>query len=721
MTINRNNTQSAQEKLLILGGSGFIGTNLAKKLAGMGYEITIFDRKLPKDTCGIGNVHIILGDIRDKELVGETFRRGNFDGIIHLAAVSRVIDAEKDPELCRNVGIIGTENVLKAAEKYGKPWIIYGSSREVYGEPKNLPVRESDGIRPINIYGDVKAESEKMVKEYHDRCNTPVLVLRFSNVYGCWFDHKSRVTPLFTRNILEGKKITINGGGQLFDFTHMDDTVEGIVKGIEAIRNGHIAIDDVHILTGDPHSLQELVAFIEDAAGRKANVEYDAARTYDVEKFFGDPSKAERILRFRSKISLKEGVEMFVEHLRNRSMRVLKVIHGYPPYYMAGSEVYSYQLANELAARGVSVGLFTRTENPFVPRYAADYDIEKGVLIKRINNTSSGYILADKYLNPEIDKAFEEFLVEYEPDVVHIGHLSHLSTNIPLIAKKHGIPVVMTIHDFWMYCFRGQMIDWSGKICPRQCEKNCMVCLEKRLKEHADVEDYRNYRKHMDEVLASIDCFIAPSEHVMNFYRSMGMNAEKIVHLRYGFDKERITFVKRIFRDCDRIRFGFTGRIIPVKGIQTVIDAFGMVKSETATLKVFGDAGRYAKYLDSGHPRLGFEGPYQAEDLDSVLMQIDVLVVPSEWYEVSPLVIQEAILAGIPVITSDLGGMPELVQDNVNGYLIPPGDRDYLAGLMQKIVDHPPMLNSLKIDASVVVSIEDHVDKVMEIYRRFAV
>ena len=718
MQIVKNQNKKAL-KILVTGGAGFIGTNLVKRLSEDGDLVTILDTKLPKETCGIQNMHIVLGDIRDKNLVNETFRKGNFDVVIHLASVSRVIDAEKDPGLCRDVGINGTRNILDAAEQYGRPHIIYGSSREVYGEPSELPVSESYGLHPINIYGVVKAECEGMVQAYSEKCQVSSFVLRFSNVYGSWFDHRSRVTPLFIRNILEGKKVVINGGGQLFDFTHVSDTVEGILKAIDAVCIHDHGFDAIHILTGEQHTLQELIAYVEVATGRKADVEYNAARSYDVEKFYGNPSKAEKVLGFKAKVSLKEGVRMFVEHLRKKPMRVLKVIHGYPPYYMAGSEVYTYQLANELAARGVSVGLFTRMENPFIPGYTADYTVEKGVLIERINNTSSDYVLTDKYLNSEIDKAFEKFLVEYDPDIVHIGHLSHLSTNIPLIAKKYSIPVVMTIHDFWMYCFRGQMINCSGKVCSSQCEKNCMVCLQARLKKHADVGDYREYRRHMDKVLASIDYFIAPSKHVMNFYRSMGVDENKITHLRYGFDKNRITYTKRVFRDGDRIRFGFTGRIIPVKGIQTVIDAFGMVRSDTATLKVYGDAGKYAKYLDSGDPRLGIEGPYHADDIDNVLKQIDVLVVPSEWYEVSPLVIQEAILAGIPVITSDFGGMPELVQDGKNGYLVPPGNKVFLADLMQRIVDHPIMLNALDIDTSVVVSVEDHVDRVSEIYRRF--
>ncbi len=712
------NSSGRLKRLLITGGAGFIGTNLTVKLVELGFDVTILDKDIPMSTCHSGNVQLAVGDIRDSNLVDSVMRKGRFDGIIHLAAVSRVIDAENDPELCKTVGIDGTRNLLSASEKYGKPWIILGSSREVYGEPKKLPVKESDGINPINLYGRVKADCEKMVSEYGRVNEVPVMILRFSNVYGSWFDHTSRVTPLFVRNVLADRTVTINGGGQVFDFTHVDDTVNGIVCAIESILSGKVMCDDIHLLTGKPHSLQELVSVIEKVTDKKADVEYNAPRSYDVEKFYGDPSKASDVIGFQSSISLEEGIEKIVNNIRNKPLRVLKVIHGYPPYYMAGSEVYSYQLANELAKRGIEVGLFTRVENPFIPNYSVDYAIEKGVLIKRVNNTSSDYVLTDKYLNKRIDEEFEDMLVRFKPDIVHIGHLSHLSTNIPLIAKKHNVPVVMTIHDFWMFCFRGQMINPQGKVCPKACEENCMACLRDRLKKHADLNDFREYRTHMSEVLSAIDHFIAPSIHVMEFYKSMGIDGKRITHLRYGFDKCRITYRRRQFSKGDCVRFGFTGRILPVKGVQTIIDAFSMVSSDTATLKIYGDAGKYSKYLYSGDQRMSIEGPYHADDINGVLDQIDVLVVPSEWYEVSPLVIQEAILAGIPVITSRLGGMPELVQDGVNGYLVPPGDKRHLRNLMQRIVDDPSMMNTLDVDSSVVVSVEDHVDKVMEIYKR---
>lgn len=664
----------------------------------------------------MGNVSLFIGDIRDCNFVKSVFDSNEFDGIIHLAAVSRVVDGENNPELCRTINVGGMQNVLTSAESHGCPWIIFGSSREVYGEAANLPASEDCPLKPINIYGFIKTECEEMLRKYSETNNVSAISLRFSNVYGSWFDFTTRVTPLFLRNILSGKTVEINGGSQLFDFTHIDDTVDGIIKAVEKLsENNVLQYSEYHILTGTPHSLQELIEIMEKVTGKTAKLKYTPARDYDVNRFYGNPEKAEKELGYKSKISLESGIKLMVKNLTNRPLRVLKVIHGFPPYYMAGSEVYSYNLVNELSKK-TEVGVFTRVENPFIDNYKPEYSVEKGVLINRVNNTSSDYILKDKYVNKNIDVAFKNFLLEFKPDVVHIGHLSHLSTNIVKITKAFKIPVVMTIHDFWMFCFRGQLIDYEGKVCSGPSNEKCMMCLRDRLKEHAEISDLEDYRKHMQEIIDNIDLFIAPSEHVMNFYISMGVNKNKIKYMRYGFDTERIKYRKRKHRKGDGIRFAFTGRVIPVKGISAAIKAFSKVKSESASFTVYGDAGKYEKYLSTGDKRLRFSGPYHTNEVNKILDEIDVLVVPSEWYEVSPLVIQEALLAGIPVITSNLGGMKELIQNGRNGYLVQPGNVSEIAEIMQKIVDNPEMLNLLNIDPSVVVDIKNHVHEIISIY-----
>jgi Nucleoside-diphosphate-sugar epimerases len=703
--------------ILVTGGSGFIGTNLVRKLSDNGYGVIVLDNKLPKSPNGIKNTKIYLGDIRDSDFVNSVFKKECIKGVVHLAAVSRVITAEQNPVLCADVNLKGTENVIQSSKRNGKPWIIFGSSREVYGEAKQLPVTEDAPITPINIYGETKAKCERMIKTYSKENDVPSMVLRFSNVYGSWFDHETRVIPLFIRKILSGEKVEINGGKQEFDFTHVNDTIEGIAQAVESIcPKTESYYEELHILTGNPHSLQELIEIISKKTGNIADIQYTPARKYDVDKFYGNPDKAENVIGYKSKITLEEGIEKTIADFKQKPLRVLKVIHGFPPYFMAGSEVYSYQLVYGLSKNGVDVGVFTRIEDPFNNGYASEYTIEKGVMINRINNNSKEYILADKYVNDKIDSAFEKFLLEFEPDVVHIGHLSHLSTNIVKIAKKYNIPVVMTIHDFWMFCFRGQMINYEGNICTGPNEKSCMSCLRDRLKDHALLDDFRNYRNHMDAIINSIDVFIAPSEHVADFYKRMGVDKNTIISMRYGFDKNRITYKERKFNKSSKIRFGYTGRVIPVKGIKTVVEAFKAVESKTATLTVYGNSDKYAQNLGEEDERIQFKGQYHVEGINEILNNIDILTVPSEWYEVSPLVIQEALLAGIPVITSELGGMKELIQNGVNGYLVPYGQKNELTTLMQRIVDTPELLNTLRIDPNAVVDIEDQIDKLMGIY-----
>jgi nucleoside-diphosphate-sugar epimerase/glycosyltransferase involved in cell wall biosynthesis/MoaA/NifB/PqqE/SkfB family radical SAM enzyme len=708
---------NADSYILVTGGAGFIGTNLVAKLSHDGYKVIILDVKLPRSPSLISNAEVELTDVRNFADVDRIFSRYRIRGVVHLAAVSRVIDAEEDHEACESINVGGLENVLKCAEAHGRPWFIFGSSREVYGECDADPAKEGAELKPVNFYGNAKLRGERMVRSYSERAGVPAIVLRFSNVYGSWFDFESRVVPRFVRNIDAGKPVQINGGDQIFDFTHISDTVDGICRAIDLLdsKSGQY-YDEFHILTGDPHTLQELVAVISKVTGKKAEVEYAPARDYDVNRFTGDPGKAEKVLGFRAKVRLEEGIARTLENFRSEPMKVLKVIHGYPPYYMAGSEVYSYNLTKGLAARGYEVGVFTRTENPFVPEYSKFYSIENGVLIERVNNPATEYLFTDKYLNGNIDAAFEEFLGRFRPDIVHIGHLSHLSTNIPKICKARSLPVVMTIHDFWMFCFRGQLINVRGSICPGPSQERCTECIRSRMKQYTSESDYPNYRRQLDSAISCIDRFIAPSEHVRSFYISCGVPPEKVVHHRYGFDKSLIVPRKRHYEKDSVPNFGFLGRIIAVKGIHCMIRAFEETESDSKLL-IYGDAGKYKSYLKSPDERIVLEGPYHNDDINRVLDTFDVLVAPSTWYEVSPLVIQEAFMAGIPVITSDIGGMKELVKDGVNGFTVKPNDTEGLRAVMQRIMDDPRILNGLQANGDEVVSMEEHIDRVAEIYR----
>lgn len=305
-------------KVLVTGGAGFIGSNLMREIAQNGFEPLIYDCE---DDGGCANLDIdnskhILGDVRDFNRLSKI--TDSVDGIIHLAAVSRVIWGFQDPRKCIDVNIAGTVNVLEAARQASsKPWVIYGSSREVYGEPDVLPVKESAPKKVANVYGMTKIASENLCQQYSKDHGLRVGILRFSNVYGGPNDHLDRVTPKFIILSLGRQKIMIQGGGQIFDFTHISDTVNGIMKMMEILDSSDESyVDDFHILTGQGTTLQQLVSIIDKNTSNDSEVTYGPARSYDVEKFYGDPSKARKRLGFASRIDIEEGIRKYVPVLR---------------------------------------------------------------------------------------------------------------------------------------------------------------------------------------------------------------------------------------------------------------------------------------------------------------------------------------------------------------------------------------------------------------------
>lgn len=400
-------------------------------------------------------------------------------------------------------------------------------------------------------------------------------------------------------------------------------------------------------------------------------------------------------------------------------MRILLVIHGYPPYYMAGSEVYTYNLARELAKTN-EVFVFHRIEDKDIPLHQFFDSFEEGVHIRKINNYEpTPATFYDKYLNPVIDDAFREYVKRVNPDVVHIGHLSHLSTQIPIIAKREfGLPVLFTIHDFWMFCHRGQLINpQNWEICPLPNVAQCTKCaafhyqkddFESRLIEERD--------EHIRQTLDCIDVFFAPSHTLENFFINMGVNRRKIVYAKYGFNVSKLA--KHSKELHPEITFGFTGRIIHTKGVHLLCEAFKKVEGN-AKLLIYGDYGSdYGNRLKEHYSsdRIQFKGSYHNNELQSVLDSLDILVCPSIWLENAPLVIQEAQSVELPVLVSDRGGMAELVHDGIDGFTFKLGDTKDLSNKIQDLVNHPEKILNLVKPIEKVVSIEDDAALCMQKY-----
>jgi len=304
--------------ILLTGGIGFIGSTLAAELSQNGYSVIILDKQDNNKGVSIhkthNNIKYIKGDISNSMLLSDVFTQNSIAGIIHLAAISRVITAENDPKECIRTNVNGFKTVLAGAQnsKHQIPWLIFGSSREVYGESEILPVTENFEKKFVNIYGDSKIQGEKLTKEYALKNDTSALILRFSNVYGNKFDIFDRVLPRFIKAISNSEELIIEGGGQLIDFTHIDDTVHAIIKAVEYIQKEQNVIDDFHVLPGVGWRLDQAIEYIEGFLNKKAKIRKNSKRKYDVEKFVGDPQKMKMVLKTRDFIFLKEGLAMSI-------------------------------------------------------------------------------------------------------------------------------------------------------------------------------------------------------------------------------------------------------------------------------------------------------------------------------------------------------------------------------------------------------------------------
>lgn len=287
--------------IVITGSEGLIGHRLVQVLKQKGYQVSGIDLK--DSTFAGGEV----GDIRDAERMASLIQQA--DGVIHLAAVSRVIDGQRNPELCHDVNVNGTRKVIEAVANGSKnPWIIYASSREVYGDADVLPVCETHPIVPINVYGHSKLAAENMVNDFSN-AGGATCILRFANVYGSTTrDHLTRVIPAFTRAAALGNELHIEGSENTFDFTNLEDTVDGIQRVVDLMDKEKKSLAPIHFLTGKPTTLGQLAAMAIKHGDRNARLVEAPPRNYDVGRFYGSYERAKTLLGWEPKHSLEDTV-----------------------------------------------------------------------------------------------------------------------------------------------------------------------------------------------------------------------------------------------------------------------------------------------------------------------------------------------------------------------------------------------------------------------------
>lgn len=424
------------------------------------------------------------------------------------------------------------------------------------------------------------------------------------------------------------------------------------------------------------------------------------------------------------------------------STKVLYVCHNHPSVRPGGAEAYAVELYQAMR----------RTER-FTPVLVAKGDrpagevgpIDHGTRFQPVGGDGDQYLfdtdgyefdwlrgtMADKGLYTE---HFRRFLRAVQPDVVHFQHTLFLGYELirEVRTSLPRAPIVYTLHEYLPICHNdGQMVRTAsagGGPCERATPLRCHECFPA-----VPASEFFRRSRFIQAQLQLVDLFLAPSDFLRRRFVEWGIPEHKIRVEEYGrLPPDQVAPTQD--RSC-RDRFAFFGQLNPYKGVEVLLEAMLLVEAygrapnrasrSTPRLTVHGanlhlQGGRFRdrvrELLDQASSCVDFAGPYDHRDLPELMAPVDWVVVPSVWWENSPLVIQEAFAHGRPVICSDLGGMAEKVTHGVNGIRFRAGDPCALAAALRTAAEDPTLWATLRKGIPGVYDMAHHVAALTQVY-----
>ena len=307
--------------ILVTGGAGFIGSHVCERLLKLDYEVVCVDNfneyynpKIKEDnikSCQGNNAFKLYRlDITNLEDLDKIFTEHKIDVVIHVAARAGVRASIEDPFIYEKVNVFGTLNLLELAKKFKIKKFIFTSSSSIYGINKKIPFSEEDPIvNPISPYAATKASAELLCKAYNNLHKIPIICLRLFTVYGP--RGRPDMAPYkFMKLIIDDEEIPMYGdGNSKRDYTYVSDIVYGIIAALE----GNINFEIINLGGSNPVDLKTFISILEKHIGKKAKIKKLPDQKGDVPITYADISKAERILGYKPKVSIEEGIKKMVE------------------------------------------------------------------------------------------------------------------------------------------------------------------------------------------------------------------------------------------------------------------------------------------------------------------------------------------------------------------------------------------------------------------------
>ena len=465
-------------------------------------------------------------------------------------------------------------------------------------------------------------------------------------------------------------------------------------------------------------------------------------------------------------------------------MKILVIVHQFPPLESAGTEVYAWKLAKALQERGHELAIYYTQRSADKQQYTLRRGTFDGLSVFEVVNNHEFGTFRGTWKDARMEAHLQTVLDETRPDVVHIQHLHLHSVDYVKLIKERGIPVAYTLAEYLNICPRnGWMVKLDFSLCDGPQPVECARCARgiwpapgadelppsfRAAPVHVHSPPYKRYslRRFYYKVrrrltgkpippprpryaapppppppaedpfvpaverrwretkanLDEVDLVIAPSRFLRERFIKAGMVAEeRIVYSDYGFD--HVPFVKHGAPRprAENLVVGFIGSVAEQKGVHLLVQAFNQLPEHGVECRIYGGLTSFPDYVaelraQRQHLGVRFMGRYDNARVADVLREFDVLVVPSRWYENSPLTIHEAFMAGVPVITGDRGGMAELVEHGRNGLCFRVGDATDLRRQIERLLVEPDLLERLR---SGIPRVKDIAEDAREMEERF--
>ncbi|MDW7684978.1 MAG: glycosyltransferase family 4 protein [Bacillota bacterium] len=442
-------------------------------------------------------------------------------------------------------------------------------------------------------------------------------------------------------------------------------------------------------------------------------------------------------------------------------MKILLTVHQFLPKYSSGTEVLTYETAKALLDRGHDVRVLTaepvERETALNNAYLTDQYNNITVYRLHYHDAATSNPVRAEYYNTDNKKTVENLMRDFKPDIVHIMHCYRLSATIIDVFHNLNIPVIVTATDFWLICPYAQLKLPNNKTCigPDLFSMNCLKCFVSKTQPRAFRQTINRLpkillvllgvsarfriienwdkgvmfraivrrQKYMLNQIKKVNKIIAPTDIMSEILASNGVDKNKIIKLPYGINYNGVR-QRKPNKYRGMIKFAFIGTLYEHKGVHILIKAFTELKKKyhSTELKIYGDVTQFPKYthylkkLSAGVGNLYFLGTFPNAEIEEIFEDIDVLVVPSIWYENTPLVIYSAFQTKTPVIATNLGGMSEVVRHNINGLLFEKEDPASLMERMERFLQQPKLLAKLSSGIQQVKSIEENVRELEELY-----